>query len=127
MKRIKNPFVKIAIRWFVNSMGLWIATNVFNKISYNDRIHVIIIAGLVLSLINAVIRPLIVILSLPAILITLGLFMFIVNGFMVFLVSRLYPSLEVASFGAAIIAGFVIGVVNYLVTLIVEEYGADKR
>jgi putative membrane protein len=74
-----------------------------------------------LPLVNTVIKPIIVILSLPAILFSLGLFMIVINGLMVFLVSRLYGQLEVQGFGAAMLAGMVIGLVNYLVTTILEE------
>jgi putative membrane protein len=60
-------------------------------------------------------------LSLPAILFSLGLFMIIINGLMVLLVSWLYPPLDVNNFGGAILAGVIIGLVNYLVTAILEE------
>lgn len=78
-------------------------------------------AGLILALVNSIIKPIVVILSLPAILFSLGLFMIVVNGFMVVLVSWLYPNLIVTSFTSAMLAGMVIGLVNYLVTTILEE------
>jgi len=81
----------------------------------------IIIAGLVLALVNIVIKPIIVILSLPAILFSLGLFMIIINGLTVLLASKFYHGLKVTNFGAAILAGMVIGLVNYLVTTILEK------
>ena len=118
---MSKPFSRLAFRWFVNSLGLWVAAGVFDKINYNNRIATIIIAGLILSIINALIKPLIVILSLPAILFSLGLFMFVINGFMVYLLSKLYPSFEVGSFLSAMLAGMVIGLVNYLVTVIIED------
>ena len=74
-----------------------------------------------MAIVNAIIKPLVVILSLPAILLTLGLFMIIINGLMVLLVSKLYSPLHVTNFFAAIVAGMVIGLVNYLVTTILEE------
>ena len=82
---------------------------------------VIVWAGFFLAIINAILRPIIVIFSLPAILITLGLFMVVINGFMVFLVSKLYTPLEVNNFWAAVLAGMIIGLVNYLVTAILEN------
>lgn len=110
------------LRWFVCSLGLWVAAGLLgNRIDYNSRIGVIIIAGLVLALVNTVIKPLVIILSLPAILFSLGLFMIVINGLMVLIASKFYGSLEVKSFGAAMLAGMVIGLVNYLVTTILEE------
>ncbi len=81
----------------------------------------VIIAGLVLALVNAVIRPFVVLLSLPAILFSLGLFMVVINGFMVWLASWLYDPLHVTNFWWAILAGVIIGLVNYLVTAILEN------
>ncbi len=112
---------RFLLRWFVSSLGLWIAAGLFSGITYDSRIGVIIIAGLILALVNTVIKPLVVILSLPAILFSLGLFMIIINGFMVLIVSWLYPNLYVTGLWSAMLAGMVIGLVNYLVTTILEE------
>ncbi|SRR6266568_186543 len=119
----KHGFIyKLLLRWLVCSLGLWIAAGLLSsRISYDHRIGVVLTAGLVLAIINAVLRPIIIILSLPAILFTLGLFMIVINGFTVFLVSKLYTPLHVKNFWAAVLAGVIIGLVNYLVTAIVED------
>lgn len=128
---MKNPIARFIVRWFVTSLGLWIAAGLLNdSIHYQERIGVILIAGLILALVNAVLKPIIVILSLPAILLTLGLFMIVVNGLMVYLVSKLYPALEITSFWSAILAGVIIGFVNYLVSTILEnglEHNQSRR
>lgn len=87
----------------------------------NHGVGVIIVAGLILAIVNAVIKPIVVILSLPAILFSLGLFMIVINGLMVLLVSKVYAPLEVTGFGTAMLAGMVIGLVNYLVSTILED------
>ena len=113
--------IRFLIRWLVCGLGIWIAAAILgNRVSYNNDIYVILIAGFILTIINIVIKPIIVILALPAVLLTLGLFMIIINGLMVFLASKLYTSLHVTNFGAAILAGMVIGLINYLVTTILE-------
>ena len=118
----KTPLSRFAVRWFVSSLGLWIASGILGeRISYDSRLRVIIFAGLILAIVNTVIKPIIIILSLPAILFSLGLFMIVINGLMVLLASWLYPPLYVTNFGAAMLAGMVIGLVNYLVTTILEE------
>lgn len=119
---MREQFLRFILRWFICSLGLWITAGLLGEnVSYDSRLTVIIIAGLILALVNIVIRPLVVILSLPAILFSLGLFMIVINGLMVLLVSRLYPNLHINSFGAAMIAGIVIGLVNYLVSMLVED------
>ena len=113
---------RFLVRWLVCSLGLWIAAGLLGShIDYDSDFKVIIIAGLILAIVNAVLRPIVVLLSFPAILFTLGLFMVVINGFMVFLVSFFYKPLEVSSFWVAILAGMIIGLVNYLVTAILEN------
>lgn len=118
---MQNAVVRFLVRWLVCSLGLWIAAGLLgNRITYNSHIGVIIISGLLLATINVILKPIVVILSLPAIVITLGLFMIVINGLMVLLASKLYTSLHVTDFWAAMLAGMVIGLVNYLVTTILE-------
>lgn len=92
-----------------------------DQISYEQRFAVIIIAGFMLAIINGIIKPIVVLLSLPAILFSLGLFMIVINGLMVSLASWLYPPLHVTNFIAAMLAGMIIGLVNYLVNTILED------
>lgn len=118
---MRGPFSRFIVRWFVCSLGLWIAAGLFSNITYGRETGVIVIAGLILAVVNTVIKPIVVILSLPAILFSLGLFMIVVNGLMVLLVSWLYEPLRVTNFTSAILAGMVIGLVNYLVTTILDD------
>lgn len=120
MKR--GPIQRFILRWFICSLGLWIAAGILGqRISYESGIGVILVAGFILAVVNAVIKPIVVILSLPAILFSLGLFMIVINGLMVLLVSKLYSGLHVTNFIAAMLAGMVIGLVNYLVTTLLEK------
>ena len=112
---------RFLVRWLVCGLGLWIAAGILGSGIDYETTGQIIIAGLILALINSIIRPIVVILSLPAILFTLGLFMIIINGFSVFLVSVFYDPLHISSFWVAILAGIIIGLVNYLVTAILEN------
>lgn len=119
---MNNAVGRFFIRWFVCGLGLWIAAGILGSgsISYGSKIGVIIISGLILAVINTIIKPILVILSLPAILFSLGLFMIVINGLTVLLASKLYAPLQVVNFMAAMLAGMVIGLVNYLVTTILE-------
>ncbi len=119
---MERLFYSFLTRWLVCSLGIWIAAGLLgSSITYDRELRVIVIAGLVLALINVFIKPILVIFSLPAILFSLGLFMIIINGLTVFIASKLYSSLHVTNFWAAVFAGMVIGLVNYLVTAIIEE------
>ena len=119
---MRNHLVRFLMRWFVCGLGLWIAAGLLGKgIGYQSELRVIVVAGLILALINMIVRPIGVILSLPAILLSLGLFMVVINGLMVLLVSKLYTPLHITNFWAAMLAGIVIGLVNYLVSAILEN------
>ncbi len=117
-----KSIINFITRWLVCSLGLWIAASFLsNDISLSNKVIYIIIAGLVLAIINLVLKPILVILSLPAIVFSLGLFMIIVNGITVYTVSKLYHPLHITNFWAAVFAGMVIGLVNYLVTTILDS------
>lgn len=119
---MNRPVFRFLTRWFVCSLGLWIAANFLSSsISYDSKLRVIIVAGLVLAIINIVLKPILIVFSLPALLFTLGLFMIIINGLTVFIASKLYTPLHITNFWAAVFAGMVIGLVNYLVTTILED------
>ena len=117
---------RVLIRWIANALGLWIAGRLIGGISHGDDLATILLAGLALSLINSIIKPFVLLLSLPALVFTLGLFIVVINGFMVWLTAELVDALgvgtfEVATFGSAVLAGLVIGLVNYLVTTFIER------
>ena len=117
---MRRQLVNLALRWGVNSLGLWVASAVFSTVSFGVRpLLNVVLGGLILALINAVIKPLVVILSLPVIAISLGLFIVVINGLMVLFLDWITP-VEVTSFGGAIITGLVIGLVNFIVTKVVE-------
>lgn len=119
---MNRPLYSFLTRWLVSSLGLWVAAGLLgDSITYDSKLKVIIIAGLVLAIINVFLKPLLIIFSLPAILFSLGLFMIIINGLTVFIASKLYTPLHITNFWAAVFAGMVIGLVNYLVTAILEE------
>lgn len=118
---MRKQVFNLLLRWGINSLGLWIAASLIGSVSFDEqRVSVILWSGLILAVINAFIKPIVVILSLPAIVLTLGLFVVVVNGLMVSLLSKFYGQLNIESFGAAIVTGLVIGLVNFLVTKIVE-------
>jgi putative membrane protein len=118
---------KFTLRWLVNFLGLWAAAEVMTgSIQYNEKLRVLIVAALIFSLVNAFIRPLVVILSLPAIVLTLGLFTLVVNAFMLYLVTKLYPSFHLRSFWTAVVATVIIWVVNYLLTDLLEPPKHEK-
>lgn len=91
----------------------------YSDIQVDQSFGVFLFAGLIFSVINSLLRPIVIILSLPAILLTLGLFMLIVNGCMVYLSILITPDLEM-TFLNSILTGIILSLINYIVTSAVE-------
>ena len=118
---MKQQFKQFLLRWAVCSLGLWISSGLFSTVELKGRdASVLVFGGLILALANAVIKPLVIVLSLPAIMLSLGLFTVIINGFMVAIASWLYSPLEVETFGAAVLTGVIIGLLNFIITKLLE-------
>jgi putative membrane protein len=109
------------LRWMVNFFGLWTAATLLTGISYQDHVRVLVWAALVFSIVNALIRPLIVLLTLPAIVVTLGFFTLVINTLMLYLVTFFYHRFQVHSFWSGLMAVIIIWVVNYLLNDIIER------
>jgi putative membrane protein len=111
------------VRWLLNTVGIWIAILIFGTGYDRDLLTVgmggFLLAGLIFSLVNAILRPIVIILSLPAILLSLGLFTFVVNGLMVYISLALAPNIQ-TTFLNAIIIGIVLSLINYVVSSIFQ-------
>lgn len=118
---IKRQFALFCLRLLFNTFGLWIAVRLLadNGVTFTGEAPLLLLGGLILSVVNTLLRPIVVIFALPAIVLSLGLFMIIVNGFMVYVAASLTPQLDI-SFGAAVIAGMIIGIVNYALSGVLE-------
>jgi putative membrane protein len=119
---MRQQFTVFLLRWLLNTFGIWLAIRLFGTGLSDDQVTAgtvgFLFAGLIFSVVNSVLRPIIVIFSLPAILLTLGLFTFIVNGLMVWLSLKLAPGLGM-SFWNSVITGMVLSLINYIVSSLV--------
>lgn len=125
---MKKQFAVFVLRWVLNTFGLWIASKLLGS-SFHDTdasMWTFFTAGLVLSLVNSFLKPVVVVLALPAILVTLGLFMLVVNGLMVYLALKLVPHLDI-SFLSAIIAGVIISLINYVISGLLELQNNNRE
>ena len=118
---MRQQLKQFLLRWAVCSAGLWISSLLFTTFELGDRKDAaLVIGGLILALANAVVKPIVILLSLPAIMLSLGLFTVIINGLMVAMASWLYGPLKVETFGAAVLTGVVIGLLNFIITKLLE-------
>ncbi len=120
---MKTQFLVFLLRWVLNSLSLWLFVKLFGTGYSDDQINnglwAFLLVGLIFSIVNAVLRPIVVILALPAILLTLGLFTLIVNGLMVYISFKIAPGVEM-TFWYSILTGIVLSLINYIVTSAIE-------
>ncbi len=101
------------LHWLVTAIGLYAADYLVIGISFSS-LTALVIGALVLGLVNAVVRPVLQILSLPFTVLTLGLFYFVVNGIALALAALLVPGFNVASLWSAILGALIVSVISWV-------------
>ena len=108
-------------RVLITAFGLWLADMLLDGIRFDGAVP-LFGAALLLGIVNAIVRPVVILLTLPFTLVTLGLFLFVINGAMISLVAWMMPSFHVAGLGAAIMASIIVGLTGW----IANRYIGDK-
>jgi putative membrane protein len=108
------------LRVLVAALGLWLATELVPGIQVSTA-GTLILAALLLGLVNAVVRPIVVILTLPFTLVTLGLFLLVVNAAMLGLVAAFLPGFAVSGFWPAFWAAIVVSVVSWIGSVLFKK------
>jgi putative membrane protein len=114
--------MKLVLRWLINAAALYVAAWVVPGIQVAGT-GTLLLAALVIGLVNAVVKPLAVLLTLPITILTLGFFYLVVNGLMLYLAAALTPGFALSGFWAAFFGALVISVVGMLLSGIVSRKG----
>lgn len=125
---MKQQLFVFIVRWVATSFGIWLAIRLLGGIEpgHDPTILTYIGAGLAFSVVNSFLKPIVTILSLPAIVLTLGLFMLVVNGLMVWIALLLVPSLGL-SFWQAIVAGVILSLINYAISGLLDVHQTNSK
>lgn len=110
------------LRWSINLLALVVAGSVIKGIRIEGLGMGIIAAG-ILGVVNAVIRPVVLVLTLPINLLTLGFFTLVINAAMLKLVSMIVPGLVIESFGAAFLGALIISLISWLLNIFIAGNG----
>jgi len=113
-------------RLLITALGLWLAATIVPGVAIKGW-GALLAAALVLGIVNAVIRPVILVLTLPLTVLTLGLFILVVNGISLYLVAWLVPGFSLSGLGAAILASIVVGLTGWLASTFVGGSGRIER
>ena len=106
-----TPFL---LHWAITAFALWVAAHVFKGLRF-DGGGALVVAALLLGLANAVVRPLLVLLTLPVTIVTLGLFLFVINALMFWAAASVLDGFHVTGFGAALLGSLIYSVLGLVI------------
>jgi putative membrane protein len=114
---------RLLVRWISNVAALFAAAWALSGVDYGDQWWTLLIAAAVFTLVNALIKPVVTILSIPFIVVTLGIFYFLINILMLYVTDWLVPDFEIDSFGSAALAAIIVSVVNAVLHPLLDDRG----
>jgi putative membrane protein len=117
---MSGPIAHFCQRWMITTLGVLLAAYVVPGIEFQNWTS-LLVASLLLGFLNAFIRPILVLLSLPFLLVTFGLFYFVINAGLLWLVGQLVKGFHVVGFWPALGGGLVISLVGFIVNLLVGK------
>jgi len=109
------------LRVVFNAVAIYVTAYVVAGIQYDGGIVELLIAGLLFGALNAVLKPLLVFLSLPLIIVTLGLFYFVLNGIILLLLAMLLPSLSISGIFSAVVGSLLLGFINLVLHWLISS------
>ncbi|MEF9996109.1 MAG: phage holin family protein [Burkholderiaceae bacterium] len=109
--------MRILLVWILNAVALYLVTLVVPGVSVNDYLTAFV-AAIVLSLINTLVKPVLILLTLPVTIVTLGLFLFVINALLFWFVGSILPGFAVAGFWSALGGAIVYSIFTWLFSLL---------
>lgn len=113
--------MKLLVRWLVNAAALWAAASLVPGIVVTGGLGSLLLAALVVGLLNALVKPVLVVLTLPLTVLSLGLFLLVLNGFLLWLAGVLVSGLHLEGFLAAVLGAVVMSVVGMVLHSILGD------
>jgi putative membrane protein len=118
--------VRFVIRALFAAVGLWLSARLVPGVHVRG-VETLLVAAVLLGLVNAFVRPVVVLLTLPLTIVTLGLFLLIVNALMIMLVSAFLHGFEVHGLIAGVLAAIVTGVTSWIGHLVIRDNRIGRR
>ena len=119
-----NEVIDFLAHWGITALSLWVASLIFHGITFADK-RSLLISALLLGLANAVIRPVVILLTIPLTIITFGFFLLVINALMMLLVSTLVKGFKVSGFWTAFFASIFIAVLSFIVGLFIFQTSSN--
>jgi putative membrane protein len=118
---------RLVVTWISNCVALLVAAAVIGPIGYGGKLGTLLLAGAILGLVNFAIRPLVVVLTLPFVILTLGIGLLVVNAFMLWLTSRIVTGFHVGGFWSTVGGALVVWLVNLALRPWAQRAGDERR
>jgi putative membrane protein len=109
-------------RVLITAFGLWLADMLLDGIEFDGALP-LFVAAILLGIVNAFVRPVVVLLTIPITLVTLGLFMLVINGAMIGLVAWMMPAFHMSGLGPAIVSSIIVGVTSWAANSYIGDRG----
>ena len=106
-----TPFL---LHWIITALALWVASHIFSGLKF-DNAAALMVSALLLGFANAIVKPLLILLTLPLTLLTFGLFILVINALMILLVAKLVKGFRVSSFWTAFFASIFISLLSFVI------------
>ena len=120
-----DNLTSLLLHWSIIALSLWVASHVFSGIKFADASS-LIVSALLLGFANAIVRPLLIVLTLPLTFVTFGLFLLVINALMILLVARLVRGFTVSGFWTAFFASIFIAVLSFAIGAFVLRGGPSQ-
>ena len=117
---MRGMWLRLLFAWLSNIVALFVAAWIVSGVDYGDDFWVLFIAALVFTTVNWLVKPLVIILALPALILTLGLALVLVNTLMLYLTDWIVPSFETGSFWSTLLAAIIVSLVNLILSLVLK-------
>jgi putative membrane protein len=113
------------LRALISALGLWLASQWVRGVSF-DSVATLLLAALLLGVVNAIVRPIVFLLTLPLTLLTLGLFLLVLNAAMVALVAWMLPGFRLHGFGAALLTWIIVWLTGWIGSSLIGHRGFER-
>lgn len=112
--RSMQAFIRFILYWLSTALALWIVDGLFDSLSF-DGVEALVLSALVLALVNLTIKPVLLLVTLPLTVVTLGLAIPLINGLVLLLVSEIVPGFAISGFWMGVLCALAISFVSFLI------------
>ena len=121
-----NVLLRFLVFWGLNVLVLWVASELFSSIQFSST-STMLVSGLLFGVAHAVLKPILIVLTLPVTVLTLGLFLIVINALILLFVAWIVPGFHVAGFWHAVLVALFISVFSFILNLLLAKAAQPQQ